>query len=142
MTGTEKPSSRPLGVAAGCLLVVIGALLPWGQAGQRSRSSFEIVSVAQRNGFLPDAVAGPSRLWLLAPVVAAVAIVAAAYRRSAVAVGLGALLAAAAVGLAVGVGQSPLVPRYGIKVTLLGAVLVAVDAIRQAVGNRGGVRSR
>ena len=133
MTGIEKLGSRPLGVAAGCLIVVLGGFLPWGGVGEVDRSSFEIVRVAGRNDLLPDGVAGPAKAWLLAPVALAVVLVAVAYGRRRLAVGLGTAIAVAAVVLALAVWGSPMVPRYGLLTTTVGAVLVVADAIRQAV---------
>lgn len=132
MTRTEELLRRPLGVAVGCLIVVSGAVLPWGGVGDVDRSSFEIVRVAGRNDLLPDGVAAPARLWLLAPVALTAVLVAIAYDRRRFAVAVGTALALAAVVLALAVWASPMAPRHGVLVSIAGAVLVAADAIRQA----------
>lgn len=136
MTGTEELGRRPLGVAIGSLVVVTGGFLPWGGLGDVDRSSFELVRVAGRNELLPDGVAGPAKAWLLAPLAVAVVLVAVAYDRRRLAVAAGTVLAVAAVVLALAVWGSPMVPRYGVLVSLLGALTVAADAIRQAVRSR------
>lgn len=133
MTGTEKLRGQPLGVVAGSLIVVLGGLLPWGGSGRVDRSSYEIVRIAGRNDLLPDGIAGPVKLWLLAPLLLAVVLVAAAYRRRGLVVGLGTALALAGVALVVSVWRSPMQPRFGLTVSLVGALLTGADAIRQAV---------
>jgi hypothetical protein len=133
MTDTEKLPDRPLGVVLGSLVVVGGGLLPWGGSGRVDRSSYEIVRIAGRNDLLPDAVAGPAKIWLLAPLLLAVVLVAAAYRRRGLVVGVGTALAVLGVALVVAVWRSPMQPRIGLAATLAGALLTGADAIRQAV---------
>ena len=133
MTGIEKLRERPLGVVVGSLIVVGGGLLPWGGSGRVDRSSFDIVRVAGRNELLPDGLAGPAKIWLLAPVAVAVVAVAAAYGRRALAIGVGTALAAVGVVLAASVWRSPMQPRFGLGVSLAGALLPGADLIRQAV---------
>jgi hypothetical protein len=133
MTGIEKLRVQPLGVVIGSLIVVGGALLPWGGSGRVDRSSFDIVRVAGRNQLLPDGLAGPARIWLLAPVALALVLVAAAYRRRALAVGVAVGLAAVGTVLVVAVWRSPMQPRFGLAVSLGGALLTAGDAMRHAV---------
>jgi hypothetical protein len=133
MTNTEKLPDRPLGVVVGSLVVVGGGLLPWGGSGRVDRSSFDIVRIAGRNDLLPDAVAGPVKIWLLAPLLLAIVLVAAAYRRRGLAVGVGTALAAMGVALVVAVWRSPMQPRFGLLVSLAGALLVGAGAIRHAV---------
>jgi hypothetical protein len=141
MTGTEKLRLQALGVATGSLLVTVGGALPWAGSGRRDRSSYELVQFADRNDLLPGAVAGAARVWLLAPLALGVVLAALAFGRGRVALGVGVVLAAAVVLLAVAVLQSPLEPRYGIAVSLLGAVLVAAAAIRQAGRGAGATAS-
>lgn len=133
MTGIEKLRRRPLGVVVGSLIVLIGAALPWGGSGRVDRSSFEIVRVAGRNDLLPEGLAGPAKIWLLAPAAVAAVVVAAAYGRRILAVGVGTVLAALGALLAVSVWRSPMQPRFGLAVSLAGALLVAIDAIGHAV---------
>jgi hypothetical protein len=133
MTRIEELSRRPLGVAVGCLTVVAGGFLPWGGVGEVDRSSFEVVRVAGRNDLLSDGVAGPARVWLLAPVAVAAVLVAVAYDRRLVATVVGTAVAVGAVALAVAVWASPMSLRPGVAVSTAGALLVAADAIRQAV---------
>ena len=133
MTGIEKLRGQPLGVVVGSLIVVGGGLLPWGGSGRVDRSSFEIVRVASRNDLLPDGLAGPAKVWLLAPVALAVVLVGAGYRRRRLVVGLGTVLAAVGVVLVVSVWRSPMQPRFGLSVSLAGALLAGADAIRHAV---------
>ena len=136
MTTTEELQRRPLGVVIGSLIVVGGGLLPWGGSGRVDRSSFEIVRIASRNDLLPEGLAGPAKIWLLAPVALAAVLVAAAYGRRVVAVGVGTALALAGVGLAAAVWRSPMQPRVGLTVSVAGALLTVADAIRQAVQRR------
>lgn len=83
--------------------------LDWGRSGQRARSGYEIVDVADRAGVLPDGWAWSASLLHLAPAACGVVLVAAALRRPSIAG-----WAAATLGLLVGTAallviRSPLV---------------------------------
>jgi hypothetical protein len=120
-------------VALGAGLVVAGSALPWGGSGRVDRSGFELAGLADRLDLVSGVAAGLARAWVLAPLVLAAVVVATAARRPAVAAGLATALAAAGTALATTVLGSPLAPRPGLAVTLLGAVVVvagAIDAIR------------
>jgi hypothetical protein len=129
----EKLRSRSPDVVAGSLIVLTGAFLPWGRSGSIDRSSFELVRLARRLDVLDGAAATGARLWLAAPLLVAAVVVAALAGRGTLAVGLGTLVAAAGVGLAIAVHQSPLVPRPGLHVTMGGAAVTAAGGLLRAV---------
>lgn len=129
----EKLRSRSPVVVVGSLIVLIGAVLPWGRSGQTDRSSFELVRLARRLDVLDGALASVARLWLATPLLVAVVVVTAWAGRRAVALTLGTIVAAAGVGLAIAVQQSPLVPRPGLHVTIGGAAVTAVGGLLWAV---------
>ncbi len=137
----EELRERPLGVAVGALTVVVGGALPWGGSGRRDRSSFEVVQFASRNGYL-EGMAAAGRLWLLAPMVVAVVLVATGLRWTRTAMAAGTVLALSAVGLAIALERSPLVPRFGVRITMLGVGVVILDcAVRTALSLRARARS-
>jgi hypothetical protein len=72
-------------LTAGLLAVAttVATFLGWGRSGQRSRSSYELVDIADRAGVLPDAWAWAAPLLYLAPAVCGVVLVALALRRAA-----------------------------------------------------------
>lgn len=74
-------------LTAGLLAVAttVATFLGWGRSGQRSRSSYELVDIADRAGVLPDAWAWAAPLLYLAPAVCGVVLVALAFRRAALA---------------------------------------------------------
>lgn len=109
---------------SGLAVVVIGTLLPWGASGRAERSSYELVAVVTRLNVLNGPVAALAPLWYFVPLVAAGALVAELGGRPSLARGLGAVMGAAAVGLAGAVLRSPLSLRSGVCVTMVGTVLL------------------
>jgi hypothetical protein len=102
---------------------VAAAFLPWVRTGERERNSFELIGVARRLHVLQSAWEQPaSAAWYFVPFVVALALVAAAIGRRAVAGALLAVagLAGALVGLAV--AGAPLGVLPGLRVTIVSAV--------------------
>lgn len=122
----EKTGVPSLLVAGGVLIVLLGALAPWGRSGRTDRSSFELVRIARRLDVLEGALATTAKLWLLAPIAVAVVVVAAMAGWAKLAGVTGTAVAVAGVALAIAVRQSPLVARWGLAVTMAGAAVVVV----------------
>lgn len=131
MNLTERRRSRSLDVVAAALIVLLGAALPWGRSGRVDRSSFELVRLARRLDVLEGATATLAKLWLTAPMAVAAVTVAALSGRRRLAFTLGTVVVVAAVALAIVVHRSPVLPRYGLYVTMGGAgVLISAVALQ------------
>ena len=116
----EKMRARSLDVVVAVLIVLIGAAPPWGAAGRpiapaSSSSAWPAGSTCSMVG------ATAAKLWLAMPLVVAVVVVAAGTGRRGLAVVVGTVLAVFAVGLVAATYRSPLLPRYGLPVTMAGA---------------------
>lgn len=99
--------------------------LQWARSGERSRSSYELVDVADRAGVLPDRVAGVAPLWFLVPAAGGLVILAVAARRHAMAGALMTTLGALVGTGAILVARSPLVAGPAVVVAgMLGACTV------------------
>lgn len=130
------------GTAAGCgLLATAATFLGWGRSGRRTRSSYELVDVADRAGVVPDALAGIAPIWYLVPALCGLLVLAAALRRHRVA-GAAATTLGALVGTgAVLVERSPLVAAPAARVavvlavcTVLSGAAVLVTARKELAG--------
>ena len=116
------PAVLVAGLVAGAAEVG-GAFLPWVRTGERERNSFELIGVARRLRVLQSAWEQPaSAAWYFVPLVIALALVAAAVGRRAVAGGLLALAGAAGIAVGVAVAAAPLAVLPGLRVTIVGAV--------------------
>jgi hypothetical protein len=132
----EKMRARSLDVVVAVLIVLIGAALPWGRSGQADRSSFELVRLARRLDVLDGGAATAAKLWLAMPLVVAVVVVAAGTGRRGLAVVVGTVLAVFAVGLVAATYRSPLLPRYGLPVTMAGAGALAIAGMVEVLWRR------
>lgn len=104
------------------LATTVTTFLDWGRSGRRSRSSYELVDVADRAGVLPERWAAAAGVLYLAPAACGLVLVAAAARRHTLAgvatATLGALVGTAAILVA----RSPLVAEPAARAAaLLGA---------------------
>jgi hypothetical protein len=137
----RRVATRSVDVTGPLVVVLIGAVLPWGRSGTADRSSFELVRVARRLEVLDGAAATVAVLWLALPVVTAVVAIAGASGRRGLAAALGATAAVSTVALAIAVLRSPLIARPGIAVSCVGAglllVALAVGAASRRVGTDG-----
>lgn len=129
--------------AAGLLALVttVTTFLGWGRSGQRVRTSYELVDVADRAGVLADDAAWAAPLWFLAPAACGAVLVALAAHRHAIAGALTTTLGALVGTGAILVDRSPLVaePAVGVAVVLGGAtalsgVAVLVTARKETAG--------
>lgn len=136
MNLTERLRSRSLDVVAAALIVLLGAALPWGRSGRVDRSSFELVRLARRLDVLEGVMATVAKLWLTAPMVVAALTVAAISGQRRLALTLGAVVVAAAVALAIALHRSPLLPRYGVYVTMVGAGVLVIAVALSVVHSR------
>jgi hypothetical protein len=121
-------------IGAAGVVTISGAVLPWLYSGSRSRSSFDLVAIAQRLGLSPEGWQGLLlRLWPLVPLVCVLATVAAWWGRHRL---------AAALALVAGIGSSWLSWRVrsadlganlrlaiGPTVTLVGALALVVASV-------------
>lgn len=122
-----------LAVTGGLVVLVVGSFLPWASSGSRSRSSYELVRVADRLDLLPGGwQSGAARAWFATPLVAALA-AAAPLARHHLAPRVGAVAAAAvavfALVLVVMVHRSPLTADVGTTTSAVGAVATLVGAV-------------
>jgi hypothetical protein len=123
-----------IAIGAAGSLTIVGAVLPWLYSGSRSRSSFDLVAIAQRLGLSPDGWQGfLLRLWPLVPLVCVLATMAAWWGRHRL---------AGALALVAGIGSSWLSLRVrsadlganlrlavGPTVTLIGSIALVAAAI-------------
>lgn len=121
-------------IGAAGVVTIVGAVLPWLHSGARSRSSFDLVAIAQRLGLSPEGWQGfLLRMWPLVPLVCVLATVAAWWGRHRL---------AAALALVAGIGSSWLSLRVrsadlganlrlavGPTVTLVGAIALVASAV-------------
>jgi hypothetical protein len=138
----EKLRNRSLDVTVPALIVLIGAALPWGRSGEEDRSSFELIQVARRLDVLEGPAATIAWTWLVLPLLVAGIAVAGTHGRRRLALGVGTGVAVAAVLLVVAVHRSPLLPRYGLHVTLAGVVVLAVAGVGAITGSGVGAAAR
>jgi hypothetical protein len=100
--------------------VVLGSFGPWLRSGRRLRSSYELLAVADRLGFLGD---GPGRwlprTWAFMPLAAALVLAALVWGRPRLGGTVGFAAGVYAVVLSVGTIASPLAVEWG---TMVGAV--------------------
>lgn len=114
-------------LAAGLgLLAAAVTALPWGRSGQRWRSSYEVVDVADRAGVVPDDLAPLAPLWYLVPALAGAVLVAAALRRHRIAGVLATTLGALVGTGSVLVARSPLVAAASVPVAAVLGVATAL----------------
>ena len=95
------------------LLTTASTFAPWGTSGTRSRSSYDIVDIADRAGVVPSSMATLAVGWFLIPALCGLVLIAAAWRRvrlgACCATSLGALVAVGGVLVA----RSPLAVEPG-----------------------------
>ena len=109
MISGRRPDLATWAATGLAVATTIATFLGWGRSGQRSRSSYELVDVADRAGVIPDAWSWSAPLLYLAPAACGVVLVASALRRATIA-GVAATTLGALVGTAsVLVIRSPLV---------------------------------
>lgn len=140
---TTRRRRDAAGVAAGVLALVttLATFLPWGRSGQRRRSSYQLIDVADRAGVLPSGWSSAATLLYLAPAACGVVLVALAARRHTVA-GLATTTLGALVGTAaILVARSPLVAEPATRAavllgagTTLSGVAVLVTARKETAG--------
>jgi len=131
-------SPGTLVTVAGAVAVAVAAFLPWGGSGEATRTSFELVQVAERL----DLLQGRNRqvaaaLWYLLPLVVALVWLAATFDRSVVVAVLGVVVGALAISGAAVVVSSPLKTQPGVPIAVLaggtavgGAALIALERRR------------
>lgn len=70
-------------IAGGITVVAttVATFLPWGGSGDRVRSSYELVDVADRAGVVPDSAGDWAGVWFTVPVLAGFALLASAMLR-------------------------------------------------------------
>jgi hypothetical protein len=126
-------------MAAGAVLAILGALLPWLRTGGRARNSFDLLRLVDDLGFTPDGpAANVIRWWPLVPLLIVVGVVAAwwGWARTGGIIGLlgaayagavgAVVLAAPTSGRVLARGAGPLVTTIGGVVLLGGSVAVLV----------------
>lgn len=119
-----RPDPGPVLLLVGLAVVVVGTFLPWGASGRAERSSYELVAVLSRLEVLDGWLAAPATAWYFLPLLAAAGLVAVLTGRQPLARILGTVTGVAVVGMAVALTRSPLSPRPGVCVTIIGTVLM------------------
>ncbi|MBA2497578.1 MAG: hypothetical protein H0V33_10895 [Acidimicrobiia bacterium] len=114
----------PVLLLAGLTVVVVGTFLPWGASGRAERSSYELVAVLSRLEVVDGWLADLATAWYFLPLLAAAALVAVLTGRRQLARILGTATGVAVVGMSAAVTRSPLSPRPGMCVTIIGTMLV------------------
>lgn len=115
-------------VAAACA-VVAAAFLPWGRSGQRSRSSFELVDVAERAGLLPSPWAGLAPIWYLVPALVGLAVIALAVGRPTMSAVLGGVIGVMSITGSTLLFRSPLIPEIGAWTALVTGTVATAGAL-------------
>ncbi|HEX4902582.1 MAG TPA: hypothetical protein VFV42_07215 [Acidimicrobiales bacterium] len=136
---TGHPRAERVAAVAALLGVVAAAAtaLPFGRSGQRWRSSYELVDVADAAGVLPAGIAGIAAAWYLVPALAGAVVVAAALRRPSAAGGLATTLGALVGTGSILVGRSPLTTGPAVAAALvLGAGTTLSGAIALAAARK------
>lgn len=120
----------PALVVVGLALVVGGSFGPWLVSGRRRRSSYELLQVADRLGFLGS---GPGRVlprtWVFVPMAAALALVALTTNRNIVAGTVAALVGVYALVLGVGVLVAPIDTGWGTALGAIGGSVATVGGL-------------
>lgn len=130
------PPSASL-TAAATAATTVATFLPWASSGARTRTSYEIVDVAERAGVLSDSTEAVAGLWYLVPVVCGLALVGVAARSVRLVT-----LTAGTIGLTVVAGgmlvaRSPLGAEPGLFLaTGLGVVAIASGIGTQIISKR------
>lgn len=104
---------------------LVAAFLPWGRSGQTSRSSFQLIGVADRLDVLQGSARSAAYLWFVLPVLVGLAWLARSVGRSALAASLAAtagLICLAASELTV---RSPLAVEYGATIARWAGIVAA-----------------
>lgn len=95
---------------------VIGSFLPWARSGQTSRTSYELIGVAERLDVLDGGWARLAAVWLLVPVATGSAWLALSFSRLRLAATLAASVGVQAVVAAAVTERSPLAAETGVTV--------------------------
>ncbi len=110
-------------------MTTVTTFLPWGASGERTRSSYEIVDVADRAGVLDSGLAGLAWVWFLVPVLCGGALLALAVARPTTVGALSTTLGTMTVVGGVIVARSPLVTQLGAYAAIVtGGVTACVGA--------------
>jgi hypothetical protein len=119
---------RPVGwrvpmwtASAGAALVAVAAFLPWGGSGRVDRSSYQLARLADRLGIVGARWQHVLLVvWVLVPLVAALALLSAALARPVPVLVLVPFVAAIGIVAAVVVARSPVAVRHGVWLSLAG----------------------
>jgi hypothetical protein len=138
VTGATLRDGARITLLAAVVVAGVGSLLPFATSGERSRSSYELVSLARRLEVVPEGWPGAAtRLWFAVPLVLVACWLLVLIGRTPAAAWCG--LAAAAILTAglVAVWRSPLDVSTGWTVTSSGTVgIVASAAVLLATARR------
>jgi hypothetical protein len=118
------------------LVTTASTFLPWAGSGERWRTGYEVVEVADRAGVLPAGLAGVAPLWNLVPALAGAIVLAAALGRR---LAHGALTTTMGVLVTIGsvaVRRSPLDTAAAVEVALVLGVVTALSGAAVAVTAR------
>lgn len=122
-------------VARGVLLASvvctgIGTLLPFARSGERSRSSYELVSLARRLDLVPDRWPGAvTRVWFAMPLLLVVCWLLVVTGREVAGAACALAVSVLALGALIAVWRSPLAVAAGWIVTSLGVVGLISSAV-------------
>jgi hypothetical protein len=117
-------------LGVGLVVVVIASFLPWMRSGAHHRSSYSLVAVARRIHVIDNAaLSALARLWPLAPMLAAGAVLALIRERPRTAALLGATVSVATIFLVIAVKTAPVAAEGGATTALVGAIMALIGSV-------------
>ncbi|HUF33115.1 MAG TPA: hypothetical protein VMN58_07905 [Acidimicrobiales bacterium] len=123
MTPGRRDAVGVVLAAGGAVGVVVGSFLPYARSGAATRTSYELVGVAERLELVTGPAATLARGWYLVPLVAAAAWLAAALGKRVILVTSCVILGTAALALGVLLNRSPLGADVGVYLASLAGAL-------------------
>jgi hypothetical protein len=129
-----------VGLLASVVVTAIGTFLPFARSGERSRSSYELVSLARRLELVPERWPGvATRLWFAVPLLLALCWILVVTGRATAGSWCALAVSVIALGALIAVWRSPLAATAGWIVTAVGAVgLASCSAVVLCTRERGG----
>lgn len=128
MTAGRRGTVGVVLAVGGAVGVVVGSFLPYARSGSATRTSYEVVGVAERLDVVTGPAATLARGWYLVPLLAAGAWLAAALGNRALLVASCAILSTAALALGVLLNRSPLRADVGLYLASLAGALSLLGA--------------
>jgi len=114
----------------GLVLVLLASFRPWGASGSRERSSYALVAVADRLGFItPGLFTVLARSWFAVPLAVAVAVGLVLSNRILAAVAVASIVGCGAMAMAQTVERSPLLALDAVAVGRFGGMMAVLAGV-------------